>query len=477
MMQELGYSEEDVVIYNFREPGGMLESGLRSLGTDSDVLKLIKYAETTRTIEVYVQHIRTYPRNDVNTKEGKPDEVNEPQYVDLSDDTSDNDSDKESSGDEDSGSVEGSDNNSDDEDSDYLVDEDHIVPGYDVAMDEFRAAMDFDVSDAGEDNEQADEEGSNEEVDLDDFDTFEDNTTLEQAYNIIRKKKKKSKPTDDDPFFVGQQFTNRDEIKSLVKKHAIHSKRQLSIIRNESARFRVICLGQNINLGGCESNVDKTNQPTTSKGKSKTPKKQIPKPTCPWVLYISNVKKEGTWIVKTYLNKHTCLYTRDVKLCTISWLAKEIQPTIKSNPGIPIQALQDDLHRRLQVQVTRNQLFRAKSKALERIQGHYMAQYEKLRDYGEELLRSNPGSTVRIDVEPLCNPSSPTRQFRRMYVCLGALKQGFKLAGRPLLGLDGCFLKGPFPGQILTAMGVDANNGIYPVAYAVVEAETMSSWT
>ncbi|KAI3704867.1 hypothetical protein L1987_75096 [Smallanthus sonchifolius] len=69
------------------------------------------------------------------------------------------------------------------------------------------------------------------------------------------------------------------------------------------------------------------------------------------------------------------------------------------------------------------------------------------------------------------------RQFRRIYICLHALKEGFKICRRELLGLDGCFMKGPFPGQILTAVGVDANNGIYPVAYALVESETFSSWS
>ncbi|GKG04829.1 mutator type transposase, partial [Tanacetum coccineum] len=43
------------------------------------------------------------------------------------------------------------------------------------------------------------------------------------------------------------------------------------------------------------------------------------------------------------------------------------------------------------------------------------------------------------------------------------------------LGLDGCFLSGPYPGQILTAVGVDPNNGIYPLAYAVVESESKDS--
>ncbi|GJT17850.1 hypothetical protein Tco_0876556 [Tanacetum coccineum] len=33
-----------------------------------------------------------------------------------------------------------------------------------------------------------------------------------------------------------------------------------------------------------------------------------------------------------------------------------------------------------------------------------------------------------------------TRTFRRVYVCLGALKQGFRDCGREILGLDGCFM-------------------------------------
>ncbi|GJY80447.1 mutator type transposase [Tanacetum coccineum] len=59
----------------------------------------------------------------------------------------------------------------------------------------------------------------------------------------------------------------------------------------------------------------------------------------------------------------------------------------------------------------------------------------------------------------------------------GPLKKGFKACGRDLLGLDGAFMKGPYPGQLLTAIGLDANNGIYPLAYAIVEKETTDSWT
>ncbi|KAJ0566482.1 putative transcription factor interactor and regulator CCHC(Zn) family [Helianthus annuus] len=115
---------------------------------------------------------------------------------------------------------------------------------------------------------------------------------------------------------------------------------------------------------------------------------------------------------------------------------------------------------------------------MEKLQGDYKTQFGLLREYAEQLLKSNPGTTVTIDVEPSsCKAKSSTRQFRRIYICYGAFKKGFKIIGRDILGLDGCFMKGPYPGQILTAVGVDGNNGIYPVAFAVVESETTKTWT
>ncbi|XP_016647397.1 PREDICTED: uncharacterized protein LOC103334793 [Prunus mume] len=55
-------------------------------------------------------------------------------------------------------------------------------------------------------------------------------------------------------------------------------------------------------------------------------------------------------------------------------------------------------------------------------------------------------------------------------------ERGFLARCRPLIGIDGCHLNGPYTGQVLTAVGVDGNNGMYPVAYVVVEVESKSSW-
>ncbi|GKB44455.1 mutator type transposase [Tanacetum coccineum] len=74
------------------------------------------------------------------------------------------------------------------------------------------------------------------------------------------------------------------------------------------------------------------------------------------------------------------------------------------------------------------------------------------------------------------DPESTTRIFRRIYVCFGALKEVFKAGGRELLGLDGAFMKGQYPGQLITAVSIDANNRIYPVAYGIVESESKDSW-
>ena len=198
---------------------------------------------------------------------------------------------------------------------------------------------------------------------------------------------------------------------------------------------------------------------------------------CPWVILVSKERDAETWIVRTLVTQHKCLQTRSVYHCTSTFLSKQLMQQIEENPSIPVKAVQEQFQRKFEIGISRMKAFRAKRKALSKLHGDYQAQYTVLRDYCGELLKTNPGSTIHIEVESCPDPTSDIRKFKRIYICLGSLKQGFNAIGRPLLGLDGAFVKGPYPGQVLSAVGVDRNNGIYPLAYAVLEAETINSWT
>lgn len=84
--------------------------------------------------------------------------------------------------------------------------------------------------------------------------------------------------------------------------------------------------------------------------------------------------------------------------------------------------------------------------------------------------------TTCIIKRDLPKPGEELGRFLRFYVCLQPLKQGFKMRCRPLVGLDGYFLKGPFGGHLLTAVGVYGNSGMWPIARDVVESENTDSW-
>ncbi|GJX45542.1 hypothetical protein Tco_0262218 [Tanacetum coccineum] len=186
--------------------------------------------------------------------------------------------------------------------------------------------------------------------------------------------------------------------------------------------------------------------------------------------------KECRWEVRTLIEDHTCIQSRAIKACTYRFLVDHVIKSLVTNPDIPVRAVQDQIQKQFEVGVSKMKAFRAKRIASDIITGSYREQYSLLREYAQELINQNPGTTVWINVQQEPNPESLTRTFRRVYVCLGALKQVFRACGREILGLHGCFMSGPWPSQILTAVGVDANNGIYPVAYAIVEAESKAFW-
>ena len=303
--------------------------------------------------------------------------------------------------------------------------------------------------------ELIDEMLKSEAMDMDDFESNSDESDLEKERKTLLRKIRREHvpPTGGDirvSFFVGQTFGSKEGIRALIEQLAVTSRRQLKLIKNDSMRIRAVCMGA-------------------------IPCK--PDEKCPWVLLISKGKFDNTWMVKTFKDTHTCIETRFVRACTASYLSTELTQTLLHNPDMPTRSVQIEMQKKYQMKFSRMKAFRAKQLALQKIHGDYSEQYAILRDYLEELQRTNEGTTVKLEVEVEPNPTVETRRFKRLYVCIGALKKGFKAGLRDFLGLDGSFMKGPFPGQILTAVGIDGNNATYPLAYAVVEAETTSSWT
>ncbi|XP_028084998.1 uncharacterized protein LOC114286118 [Camellia sinensis] len=63
-----------------------------------------------------------------------------------------------------------------------------------------------------------------------------------------------------------------------------------------------------------------------------------------------------------------------------------------------------------------------------------------------------------------------------LYLCWGPLKKAFMNACRPIIGIDKCHLKGSHGGILLTVVGIDANNYIFPFAYKIVKKEKKKTW-
>ncbi|KAL4282895.1 hypothetical protein GQ457_16G000570 [Hibiscus cannabinus] len=128
----------------------------------------------------------------------------------------------------------------------------------------------------------------------------------------------------------------------------------------------------------------------------------------------------------------------------------------------------------LNVELNKQLCSRAKKWAEEKIKGNISHEFNKLFDYVLALRIADPDGSFDLVVER--PTATDILKFRRFYVCFGALKEGFKRYCRPVIGVDGCFLKGFLKGEILSAVGKDSNNQIFHVAWAYVEVENRESW-
>nr|GEZ55187.1 hypothetical protein [Tanacetum cinerariifolium] len=305
--------------------------------------------------------------------------------------------------------------------------------------------------------------------------------------------------SEDDLKRIRRRKTRQLEKEKIVNEGAVN--KELKMSKNDKVRVTTNCVGKipicgssdGSGLSQCvrankESGLSvratvKTNRPKETefvakgkgkgkgKGKDKGIKVKYVENICPWLLYVAKENGSETWVVRTLVEEHKFLQSRNIKASASTFYPTHSTDQIMVNPNISMKAVQDQLKKQFALGVSKMKAFRAKTKADIQVKGDYKLQYAMLRDYILELQTTNVNTTVRIKVEREPDHSNPTRVFKRIYVCLGALKEGYRACQRELLGLDGAFMKG----QVLTAMGIDPNNGNYPLAYAIVEAENKDS--
>ncbi|XP_019093201.1 PREDICTED: uncharacterized protein LOC109129426 [Camelina sativa] len=196
---------------------------------------------------------------------------------------------------------------------------------------------------------------------------------------------------------------------------------------------------------------------------------------CMWKVYAASLQNDSMFWITLYTNKHICVPNGECEMFRVPVIARLFLDKIREEPEyyMPLK-MEQTIMEKWKISVTRGQCQAARRKALGWIELEYDTQFERLRDCGAEILEANQGSVVEIDT---VKNDAGHDVFKRFYVCFDVLRRTWKKSCRPLIGVDGCFLKEKIKGQLLVALGRDANNAIYPIAWCVVQVENTYNWS
>ncbi|XP_055824404.1 uncharacterized protein LOC129892914 [Solanum dulcamara] len=190
---------------------------------------------------------------------------------------------------------------------------------------------------------------------------------------------------------VGISFKDMKEGRQVVNFYALANKRDLTIIKCDSKRIRY----------GCEEG-------------------------CPFRCLISRDDKTEGFKIKTLMNKHTCEDAFFNLRADSATLAQYFKNKLQNNSKYKVKDMRAELENDFKLNVSQSMLKRTKCMILEKLEGSYIDDYNKLEAYAQEIKQSNPGSDVLINISKDALAEGK-RKFLRMYMCFDTLKKAGNL--------------------------------------------------
>ncbi|XP_050233550.1 uncharacterized protein LOC126682035 [Mercurialis annua] len=192
---------------------------------------------------------------------------------------------------------------------------------------------------------------------------------------------------------------------------------------------------------------------------------------CQWRLRASRSKKTDMFIVRKFNKEHTCKVAdrmADKRQATSKLIGNFIKDKYTNFKTVYTPAdIIRDMKKEYGVELSYQRAWKSKEKGLDLTRGNPAESYQLLPSYLHALKTTNPGTVTELE----------TRENRFLYVfiSLNASIKGWGFC-KPIIVVDGTFLKAAYGGTLLTAATQDAANKIFPLAFCVVDSENNESW-
>ncbi|XP_042512543.1 uncharacterized protein LOC122087456 [Macadamia integrifolia] len=239
-------------------------------------------------------------------------------------------------------------------------------------------------------------------------------------------------------FVVGQEFADVKTFRKTIKEAAIAQHFELRIVKSDLIRYFAKCATEG----------------------------------CPWHIRAVKLPNVPTFAIRSLGGTHTCGRNahHGHQQASVDWIVNFIEERLRDNMNYKPKDILQDIHKQYGITIPYKQAWRAKERGLAAIYGSTEEGYCLLPAYCEQINKTNPGSIAQVFTTGADN------RFQRLFVSFYASIYGFVNGCLPLVGLGGIQLKSKYLGTLLSAASFDADGGLFPIAFGVVDVENDESW-